>query len=176
MFDSPGLVDFAIGLVNSVLNLPDGQMNFLGGNSHYRRSIINPAHPNFFFGAIKMTLGLVHVSCSLPEWQAVKLTFSAPWLRILLTKSLFRWGKPSQLAGLAHFTWLGSAQLMPCFLLKLLLCLYEKARWPVCRGLGSSNWDLGKQSSLPSHINSPTILRGNKASRASPANWDGSPH
>ena len=23
--DSPGLVDFAIGLVNSVLNLPDGQ-------------------------------------------------------------------------------------------------------------------------------------------------------
>ena len=24
--DSPGLVDFAIGLVNSVLNLPDGQV------------------------------------------------------------------------------------------------------------------------------------------------------
>ena len=32
MFDSPGLVDFAIGvyLVNSVLNLPDGQVQFLG--------------------------------------------------------------------------------------------------------------------------------------------------
>ena len=28
VFHSPGLVDFAIGLVNSVLNLPDGQMNF----------------------------------------------------------------------------------------------------------------------------------------------------
>ena len=28
--DSPGLVDFAIGLVNSVLNLPDGQVSFLG--------------------------------------------------------------------------------------------------------------------------------------------------
>ena len=26
--DSPGLVDFAIGLVNSVLNLPDGQVKF----------------------------------------------------------------------------------------------------------------------------------------------------
>ena len=26
--DSPGLVDFAIGLVNSVLNLPDGQVLF----------------------------------------------------------------------------------------------------------------------------------------------------
>ena len=27
--DSPGLVDSAIGLVNSVLNLPDGQVMFL---------------------------------------------------------------------------------------------------------------------------------------------------
>ena len=26
--DSPGLVDFAIGLVNSVFNLPDGQLMF----------------------------------------------------------------------------------------------------------------------------------------------------
>ena len=31
MSDSPGLlVDFAFGLVNSVLNLSDGQVNFLG--------------------------------------------------------------------------------------------------------------------------------------------------
>ena len=28
--DSPGLVDFAIGLVNSVFNLPDGQVMFYG--------------------------------------------------------------------------------------------------------------------------------------------------
>ena len=28
--DSPGLVDFAIALVNSVLNLPEGQMKFFG--------------------------------------------------------------------------------------------------------------------------------------------------
>ena len=27
--DSPELVDFAIGVVNSVLNLPNGQVNFL---------------------------------------------------------------------------------------------------------------------------------------------------
>ena len=40
---SPGLVDFAIGLVNSVLNLCDGQMNFLE-NLHHRRIVINPAH------------------------------------------------------------------------------------------------------------------------------------
>ena len=30
MSDSPGLVDFAFGPVNSVLNLPDGQVNFFG--------------------------------------------------------------------------------------------------------------------------------------------------
>ena len=28
MSDSPGLVDFVIGLVNSVANLPDGQVKF----------------------------------------------------------------------------------------------------------------------------------------------------
>ena len=28
--DSPGLVDFAFGLVKSVLNLSDGQVNFFG--------------------------------------------------------------------------------------------------------------------------------------------------
>ena len=32
-----------------------------------------------YFGLIKMTLGLVCVSCSLSEWQAVKLTFFAHW-------------------------------------------------------------------------------------------------
>ena len=30
--DIPGLVDFAIGLVNSVLNLPDGRINFWGNS------------------------------------------------------------------------------------------------------------------------------------------------
>ena len=29
--ESPGLVDFAIGLVNLVLNLPDGQVEVFGG-------------------------------------------------------------------------------------------------------------------------------------------------
>ena len=47
MLHSLELVDLAIRLVNSVLHLPSGQMNFLQ-NSHYRRTVINPAHPNFF--------------------------------------------------------------------------------------------------------------------------------
>ena len=36
--DSPGLVDFAIGLVNSVFNLPDGQVIFFR-NSNNRRTV-----------------------------------------------------------------------------------------------------------------------------------------
>ena len=36
---SPGLVDFATGLMNSVLNLPDGQVKFFG-----EFTVINPAH------------------------------------------------------------------------------------------------------------------------------------
>ena len=43
--DSPGLVDFATGLMNSVLNLPDGQVKFLG-----EFTVINPAHQKKFFG------------------------------------------------------------------------------------------------------------------------------
>ena len=76
--NSPGLVDFAVGLVNSVINLPDGQVNFLAGNSNYRRTVINPAH-QILGEPVEMTFGLVHPSYSLPEWQAVKLTFFAPW-------------------------------------------------------------------------------------------------
>ena len=37
VFDSPVLVDFAIGVVDSVLKLPKGQAN-------YRRKVLNPAH------------------------------------------------------------------------------------------------------------------------------------
>ena len=46
--DSLGLEDFAVGLVNSVLNLPDQRVPFLGGNSNYRRNVIHPAHQIFF--------------------------------------------------------------------------------------------------------------------------------
>ena len=42
--DSLGLVDFAIGLVNSVLNLPDGQVILLG---EFKLSILLV---NFFSG------------------------------------------------------------------------------------------------------------------------------
>ena len=53
--NSPGLVDFVIGLVNSVFNLHDWQM-----------------------GLVEMTFGVVNASFSLPEWQAVKMIFFTP--------------------------------------------------------------------------------------------------
>ena len=47
--DSSGLVDFAFRLVIFVLNLPDGQVLFFwGGNSNYRRIVINPADQKGF--------------------------------------------------------------------------------------------------------------------------------
>ena len=65
--NSPGLVDFAIWLVISVLNLPDGKNEFLGGNSNYRRTVTNAHHNFFFFGLVEMTFGLICASYSLPE-------------------------------------------------------------------------------------------------------------
>ena len=72
MSDSPGLVDFAIGLVNSVFNLPDG------------RSILLLKK---LLGLVKMMSGLVNVSFSLPKWQAVKMIFFAPCIILFLTLS-----------------------------------------------------------------------------------------
>ena len=43
--DSPGLVDFAIGLVNSVLNLPDRASEIVGGTQlSLKNCEINSAH------------------------------------------------------------------------------------------------------------------------------------
>ena len=33
-----------------------------------------------FLGLVEMTSGLVNASFSLPEWQAVKMIFFAPWI------------------------------------------------------------------------------------------------
>ena len=45
---SPGLVDFATGLVNSVLNLPNGQVNFFEEFKLQKNCEINSAHQNVF--------------------------------------------------------------------------------------------------------------------------------
>ena len=71
--NSLGLVDFAIEPVNPVLDLPEGQVKFLG-KFKLQKYVTNAAHQNFF-GATLKTLGLVHASNNLPEWQTIKPTF-----------------------------------------------------------------------------------------------------
>ena len=70
--DSPGLVDFAIGIVNSVFNLPDGQVIFYEEFEKQKNKK--------FLGLVEMTSVLVNASFSLPAWQAVKMIFFAPWV------------------------------------------------------------------------------------------------
>ena len=83
-------MNFAIGLVNSVLNLPDGQVKYFEEFSLYKNCQVNSAYQKIW-GLVEMTFGLVNASYSLPERQAVKMTFFAPcymyvacFLRLLL--------------------------------------------------------------------------------------------
>ena len=48
MSDSPGLVDFAVGLVNSVFNLPDGQVMFFEEFEEEKNCEINSASQDVF--------------------------------------------------------------------------------------------------------------------------------
>ena len=77
MSNSLGLVDFAIRLENSVLNLPDGQVKFFEEFKLQKNCEINLLIKTLL-GLVEMMFGLVNVSFSLPEWQAVKMTFFAP--------------------------------------------------------------------------------------------------
>ena len=66
MSDSPGLVNFAIRLVNSVINLPDGQMKFFEEFRLQKNCEINVLMKTFL-GLVEMMFGLVNVSFSLPK-------------------------------------------------------------------------------------------------------------
>ena len=77
MSDSPGLVNFTIGLVNSVINLPNGQVKFFEEFKLQKNCEISLLI-KMFLGLVEVMFGLVNVSFSLPEWQAVKMTFFAP--------------------------------------------------------------------------------------------------
>ena len=70
--DSPRLVDFAIGLVNSVLNLPDGQVKFFEEFKLQKNCEINLLIKTFW-GLVEMMFGLVNVSFSLSEWNAASV-------------------------------------------------------------------------------------------------------
>ena len=72
MSDSPRLVDFAIGLVNSLINLPDRQVKLFEEFKLQKNCEINLLIKTFL-GLVEMMFELVNVSFSLPKWQAVKL-------------------------------------------------------------------------------------------------------
>ena len=61
MSDSPGLMDFAIGLVNSVLNLPEGQVKYFEEFNLQKNSEINSAHQKIG-GLVEMRFELVNAS------------------------------------------------------------------------------------------------------------------
>ena len=69
-------MDFAIGLVNSVINLRDGQVKFFEEFKLMKNCEINLLIKTFL-GLVEMMFGLINVSFSLPEWQALKMTFFA---------------------------------------------------------------------------------------------------
>ena len=79
--DSPGLVDSAIGQVNSVFNLSDGQVIFLR-NSSYRRTVKSILLIKKLLGLVEMTSGLVNTRFSLSKWQVVKMIFFAPCVSV----------------------------------------------------------------------------------------------
>ena len=71
MSDSPGLLDFAIGLVNSVLNLPDGQVKYFEKFNVQKNCEINSAIKKFG-GLVETMFGVVNASendflCTLEE-------------------------------------------------------------------------------------------------------------
>ena len=51
VLDRPGLVDFAIGLVNSVLNLPNRQVKYFEEFDFQKKCEINSAHQKMTFFA-----------------------------------------------------------------------------------------------------------------------------
>ena len=67
MSDSLGLVDFALQLVNTILNLPDGQVNFFG-KFKLQKDGNQCCQSKRVLGLVEMTFGLVHASYSWPEW------------------------------------------------------------------------------------------------------------
>ena len=88
--DSPGLVDIAIGLVTSVPSLPDGQVKcFL--EFKLQKNCESSLLIKTVLWLVEMMFGLVNASFSLPERQAVKMTFLHPvlywvsfaWLEVL---------------------------------------------------------------------------------------------
>ena len=65
--------------INGPIDLPKGQVKFFEEFKLQKYCEINLLIKTFL-GLVKMMFRLVNVSFSLHEWQAVKMTFFAPWV------------------------------------------------------------------------------------------------
>ena len=74
---SLGPVDFAVRLMSSVLNLPEGQVTFFW--EYKSQKSCNQSCSLLFFVLVEMIFGLVRGSYSLSVCQAVKLLFLFTW-------------------------------------------------------------------------------------------------
>ena len=72
--DSLGLVDFAIRQVNLVLNLPDKQVTVFR-EVKLQKNCNQSFLSKHFTWLVRMTLGIVHASYSLPEMASCKTDF-----------------------------------------------------------------------------------------------------
>ena len=64
--NSLGLMDFAFGLVNTVLNLPDREVNFLG-KFKLQKDGNQSCQSKRVLGLVEMTCGLVYASYTCPN-------------------------------------------------------------------------------------------------------------
>ena len=72
--------------MNSVINLPDGRVNFVEEFKLQKNCEINLLIKAF----LGLVGGLVYVSFSLPKWQAVKMFFFAPCFVEQCSKLMFQ--------------------------------------------------------------------------------------
>ena len=87
VLDSPGLVYFISDYWILFLTCLMGKWSFLR-NSNYKRTVKSILLIKKFLGLVEVTFGLVYASLSLPEWQAVKMTFFALCAVIFFSWSL----------------------------------------------------------------------------------------
>ena len=110
MSNSLGLLNFVIGLVNSVINLPDRQVKFFEEfklqENYEINLLIKP-----FLGPVEMMFGPVNVSFSLSEWQAVQMTFFAPCVAFTEKESFY----PILVSPLYAFTYIYHQQKISLF-------------------------------------------------------------
>ena len=131
MSDSLGLVDYVIGPVNSVLNLPDRQMVFLG-EFKLQKNCNQSCSSIFFFRLVEMMSGLVHaryLKTVICPWKILEKSLKFVCLKLYepqfhFTPLLLFWPKLSD--ALLKYTW---SKLTPtnrelCWSIKMIVLVY----------------------------------------------------